>query len=180
MTSCRYLLTCAAVLALQACAAVTVGNSTIEVLDQETGITVTRLARPLELTVTEGRGPTGDPFGYLGVFQTNRMGARAEYLWIAVPVDGTLAGIPSIEIDGAPLALPGGTNSPDIANLKSPPYQPPAPWSQQFFFPIDASTTVRLASAARLAIQSQDNAGKWSFVTAPEAQAALASYLETR
>jgi hypothetical protein len=184
MTSCRRLLTrfavCLAVATLAGCAAPLATNRAIDVLDPETGITVTKLARPVEFTVTDGRGPTRDPFGYIGLFQTNRMGTRAEFLWLALPVEGTLAGNPVLSIDDTPVVLPEPTNDPALANLKTGPYAAPAPWSRQFYYSIDSSLAVRLASAARLTIQSEDTGGKWTFVASPDAQSALSLYIELR
>ncbi len=180
MTTCRLLLTIAAVWAVSACAVAPLPNTAVEQLDPETGITVTRLLRPVEFTVTDGRGPAGDPFGYLGVFQTNRMGARAEYLWIALPVEGEALSPPSIELDDVALELPPATNNPALANLKTSPYPTPAPWSRPHFYPIEPGVAERLAAAQRVAIRSADGGGQWTFVAAPEARSVLASYLELR
>jgi hypothetical protein len=184
MTSCRRLLTrfavCIAVGALAGCAAPLATNSAVDVLDAETGITVTKLARPVEFTVTEGRGPTRDPFAYIGLFQTNRMGTRAEFLWIALPIEGTMVGAPVLSIDDTPIVLPEATNDPSLANLKTGPYAAPAPWSRQFYYSIDSSLAVRLASAGRLSIRSEDTGGNWTFVASPAAQSALGSYIDLR
>lgn len=57
----------------------------LEALDEATGTSLTRLARPIELLTVEPRGPGADPFAYVAPFETNRMGQRRAFLWIAVP-----------------------------------------------------------------------------------------------
>jgi hypothetical protein len=180
MTTCRLLLTIVSAALLAACAVAPLPNTAMEQLDAATGITVTRLLRPVEFTVTEGRGPAGDPFGYLGVFRTNRMGTRAEYLWIALPVEGEATSAPSVELDGAALELPPATNNPELAKLKSSPYPTPAPWSRPHFYPSESGVVERLAAAQSVTIRSVDGGGPWTFHATPEARAALASYLELR
>jgi hypothetical protein len=180
MTSCRLLLTFASLALFAACAVAPPPNTAIEQLDPETGTTITRLLRPIEFNVTAGRGPAGDPFAYLGVFQTNRMGTRNEYLWIALPVEAALTSMPVVELDGAALELPPPTNNPDVAGLKSSPYSIPAPWSQPHFYPLASGVADRLATATQLAIRSTDGGGAWTFVANPDAPAALGSYLELR
>jgi hypothetical protein len=152
----------------------------MEVLDPETGITILRFGKPLEFTVTEGKGPTGDPFGYAGFFQTNRMGARAEYLWIAVPVDGTLTEGPVVEVDGAVLELANGANNPSVAALKSGPYASPAPWAVQFWYPVDAAIVDKLARATRITIRTRDSIGPWTFASQPDPLARVLTYQQTR
>jgi hypothetical protein len=71
-------------LMLSACVT-TPGNEPLESLDERTGTTMTALRRPLELVAVDARAAGADPFAYVGTFETNRMGRRASYLWLAVP-----------------------------------------------------------------------------------------------
>ncbi len=187
MTTCRRpgtfaygLVLLAATLTVSGCASLPQDQPVYEVLDQETGITIMRLGKPLEFTVGEGQGPTGDPFAYAGVFQTNRMGARAEFLWLAVPVDGTLASGPTLEIDGVAVTLASSTNNPSIAGLKSGPYTSPAPWARQFWYAVDAATIERLARATSMTIRTADTGGTWTFMPPVDARRRLMAYFETR
>ena len=70
--------------ALAGCASVP-ENAVSERLDERTGTTVTTMQKPIELVSTEPRGSNSDPFAYLAPFETNRMGRRELFLWIAVP-----------------------------------------------------------------------------------------------
>ena len=70
--------------ALAGCASVP-ENAVSERLDERTGTTVTTMQKPIELVSTEPRGSNSDPFAYLAPFETNRMGQRELFLWIAVP-----------------------------------------------------------------------------------------------
>ena len=151
-----------------------------QVLDEQTGTTVTRLAKPLELTVTVSPGPAKDPFAYLSPFQTNRMGQRADFVWLAVPADGALAAAPVIRADGEIVQLGKMSASPELAELKTAPYRTPAPWSQQFFAIAPDAAIAQLAAASRIEITSRDAGGEWHFILEGSALAALTSYAATR
>ncbi|MEZ5515807.1 MAG: hypothetical protein R3F58_18240 [Steroidobacteraceae bacterium] len=151
-----------------------------QMLDERTGITITRLGKPLEFTVTVPPGPAKDPFAYLSPFQTNRMGQRADFVWLAVPADGTLVEQPVVRVDGAAVRFGTMSPSPAVAELESGPYRAPAPWSQQFFVAADADTIAQLAGARRIEIATRDAGGEWSFVLEGDALSALTRYAETR
>ena len=55
----------------------------VEQLDPETGLTVARLGRPLELYRETFRKDTTERFAFLGPFETNQMGQRELFLWVA-------------------------------------------------------------------------------------------------
>ena len=134
--------------ALAACAE-TPSEPTSEMLDETTGVTVARLAQPIELLVDRGRGASGDPFAYLAPFETNRMGERALFLWTATPEDPSGAP-PVLLADGEPIALAPMMLSARDIGLSSAPYQRPAPWSVERLYRADRELLERLARAGRV------------------------------
>src|SRR5690242_2564977 len=71
---------------MTACASLPEDATVMEQLDEDTGLTVTRLGHPMELyRETFQRDPSGR-FAFLGPFETNQMGSRELYLWTALPV----------------------------------------------------------------------------------------------
>jgi hypothetical protein len=108
-----------------------------ERLDRETGTTLTRMPKPIELVATLHRGDGADPFAFVAPFVTNRMGAHSYFLWIASPGDRPIEGGPELYCDGAAVALGAGVPEP-TAELSARPYEQPAPWSSDRYFEIDA------------------------------------------
>jgi hypothetical protein len=142
----------AALFALGAGCASLPENAVAERLDERTGTTVTAMQRPVELVSTEPRGSNSDPFAYVAPFETNRMGARQLYLWVAAPDERGGAGVPVVLLGNEPLALrPLGTD-PRAAGLASFPYAAPAPWSAQQVYQIDEAALRSLAAAASIDI----------------------------
>lgn len=127
-------------------------NEAREQLDGRTGTTLTSLAAPLELVVTVPRGPRADPFAYLAPFETNRMGQRAMYLWLAVPDEAKSGLLPQVLIDGTSLPLQPGFAEPAAVGLDRWPYATPAPWSLVLVYALDAANLARLTDARRLEI----------------------------
>lgn len=119
-------------------------NSVQETLEESTGTSLTRLARPIELTTVEPRGPNADPFAYVAPFETNRMGQRRSFLWIAVPDERGEGGRPRLRIGGEEIAL-GEPLELRAAGLSAPPYARPAPWSAEFVFVLDDAALRALA-----------------------------------
>jgi len=150
------------------------------VLDERTGVTIARLEQPLELTVSASTGPANDPFAYLGPFQTNRMGERADYLWLAVPAAGTLAGSPIVRADGEVVRMGEMSAAPDAAHLERSPYKAPTPWSQQFVAVVESAAIEQLATARRIEIATRDAAGDWTFALQGDALSALRRYADGR
>ena len=88
------MLAAAASALLGACAALPDDAPVVEQLDTETGVTVARLGRPIELyRETFLQDPAGR-FAFLGPFETNQMGKRELFLWIAVPVEPVPDAVP--------------------------------------------------------------------------------------
>jgi hypothetical protein len=139
---------------LGGCAALPEDAPVVEQLDAETGATITRLGHPVELyrdtVVPHGLGR----FAFVAPFETNQMGTRELYLWIAVPVESPPdAEPPAMTADGKPLPLGKPANSADFAGLRSSPYKLPTPWSSAFYYKIDASIVTTLAEARDLGLQ---------------------------
>ena len=135
------------------CAALPEDASVMEQLDEETGLTVTRLGRPIELyRETFQRDPSGR-FAFLGPFETNQMGSRALYLWIALPVEIAAGTEPELELDGHQLALGAPSRDAGTAGMRRSPYKIPTQWSAMFYYKIDADVVGRLAAATTLSIR---------------------------
>lgn len=124
-----------------------------ERLDRDTGTTVMRLARPVELLATAPRARNLDPFAYLAPFETNRVGARRLFLWASMAGDS--AAMPSVHCGelAAPLEAPLAGGVPLDMGLSQLPYRAPAAWSAMHVIPIDTTWLECLASGARLEIE---------------------------
>ena len=144
----------AVLVTLAGCAAAPV-NAPQELLDETTGTTLTRLVAPVELTSIEPRGANADPFAYLAPFETNRMGERRLYLWLAIPDEQKRGAVPVLQIDGETLEV--GAPLPDVraAGLARWPYADPAPWSAVHVFELDATQLAALAGASELRLSEQ-------------------------
>lgn len=135
------------------CATVPDDSSVVEKLDSDTGLTVARLGRPLELYRETGAKDTSGKFAFFGPFETNQMGSRDLYLWIAIPSEiGENEPTPAIELDGKPLELGAGSRSADFAGLTKSPYKIPTPWSAMYYFKIDANLLAKIGAAGDIAI----------------------------
>jgi hypothetical protein len=147
---------CAGMMA--ACAALPEDATVMEQLDEETGLTVTRLGHPMELyRETFQRDPSGR-FAFLGPFETNQMGAREVYLWTALPVEIAAGTEPELELDGHRLVLGTPSRDANAAGLRRSPYKIPTPWSAMFYYKIDADVVAKLAAATTLSIRVTEQA----------------------
>ena len=148
-----------AVSLLSACAALPDDAPVVENLDPETGLTVARLGRPLELyNETSGRDAV-ERFSFLGPFETNQMGSRELFLWVAVPMENPAASAPpTVFIDGSALQLGEAGKSAEFAGLRQSPYRIPTPWIANYYFRIDADIVARLGAAVDLRIEAVDQA----------------------
>lgn len=171
----RNLVLAACAAALSACAPLP-AEPTAETVDERTGVTVARLARPIELIIAEGRGSLSDPFAYLAPFETNRMGERALYLWTAAPQEPTGASAPTLLADGEPFAVTPVSGAVSELGLSQAPYAAPAPWSIEHYYRIDRPLLERLGRARRveLIVPASDAASQRYVADA----AALAPLLE--
>lgn len=148
------LLLCAA---LAGCAA-RPANDVSELLDEATGTTLTRLETPVELTTTAPRGANSDPFAYIAPFETNRMGKRERWLWVAVPDERGDAGVPRLSVGGRELDL-GAPADRRSAGLPAAPYREPAPWSAQHVFRLDDAALAALATGGEWRLRVERRAG---------------------
>lgn len=147
------------------CAALPEDAPVIEQLDEETGLTITRLGRPMELyRETFQRDPSGR-FAFLAPFETNSMGTRDLYLWIALPVDVADGSTPDIELDGRGLALAPPGREPASAGLRKPPYRIPTPWTASFYYKVDRDLVTNLAQAKTLTIRVTEQTKEGTTIT---------------
>lgn len=150
----RLVLATASLALLYGCAAVPDDAPIVEKLDQDTGLTVARIGRPVEMYRDSFLKDVTGRFAFLGPFETNQMGARETFLWIAVPIE--LAEIddpPQVQVDGAPLELGTPGRSPEFAGLMRSPYKVPTPWSATFYYRVDPALLDRLGMAKSLTLQ---------------------------
>jgi hypothetical protein len=141
-------------LALCACAAVPNDSPVVEQLDSETGATVARLGRPIELFRETFVQDASGRFAFAGPFETNQMGTRETYLWVAVPIDSPAGSEPPVvEVDGKALALGTPGRAADFAGLRTSPYRIPTPWSSMYYYKIDAALVGTLGAARSVTIR---------------------------
>jgi hypothetical protein len=163
------------------CAALPDDAPVVEQLDTETGVTIARLGRPVELYRETFLQDPGGRFAFLGPFETNLMGKRELFLWIAVPTEPVGSAVPTIEVNGTALTLGEPGRSADFAGIHQSPYKIPTPWSAMFYFRIDESVVTRLGDASKLAIYALE-AGKTGtvktlFATGIEADTRLKEFV---
>jgi len=153
------------------------GQVTRELLDDRTGTTLKRLPKPVELLRAETTGAAGDPFAYFGPFQTNRMGAYALYLWVAVPVpDESHVGVSAIVCEGKTITLVPITGALADLGLSSAPYAPPAPWSRISYYALSYEDLQCLQHASRAVLTlNAGTAGEEHFQTTKGALSSLVS-----
>jgi hypothetical protein len=141
-----------------ACAALPDDATVVEKLESETGVTITRLGHPIELyRETFLKDPAGR-FAFLGPFETNQMGQRDLFLWIAVPIEPVADSVPVVEINSVEVALGTPGKAADFAGINKSPYKIPTPWSAMFYFKIDADLVARFGKATKLTIRMLETA----------------------
>jgi hypothetical protein len=155
----RHVLATFAAMLLVSCAALPDDAPVVENLDPDSGVTIARLGHPLELYRETTSKNAADRFAFLGPFETNQMGRRVLYLWIALPMENAGGSpTPSVLVDGAPLTLADSGTTAEFAGLHQPPYKIPTPWMANFYFRIDADIVARLGAARELRIEAVDQA----------------------
>ncbi len=139
---------------LAGCASLPDDAPVVDQLDEQTGLTIARLGRPLELYVETPRADPGSRFGFLGPFTTNQMGTRQSFLWVALPVE-PVANPPkaTVTVNGTALPLADAAHAPDFAGLAKPPYKISTPWFAAYYFRIDAATIQTLGQANDVTVQ---------------------------
>jgi hypothetical protein len=142
-----------AALAVTSCATPPDDQPVVESLDTETGVTVARLDQPIELYRESFLQDAMGRFAFLGPFETNQMGERELYLWIALPVEiSENSYLPQVEVNGTALALGAPARDTDFAGLRKSPYKIPTPWSAMYYYKVDRDLVARLGQASDLVI----------------------------
>ena len=149
----RFVVVAVASSLMGACAALPTDAPVVEQLDTETGTTVTRLGKPVEVYRESFlQEPTGR-FAFIAPFETNLMGKRELFVWLAVPIEPVADSVPVIEVNGSALTLGAPGRSADFATLHKSPYKIPTPWSAMYYFKVDDTIVARLAEATDIAIR---------------------------
>jgi hypothetical protein len=139
---------------LGGCASLPDDAAVLDQLDEQTGLTIARLGHPLELYVEAPRSDPASRFGFFGPFETNQMGQRQPYLWLALPVEPA-ADPPkaTVTVNGNTLALAEVGHAPDFAGLARPPYKISTPWFAMYYFRIDAAMVQTIGQANEIAVE---------------------------
>ena len=146
----------AVVLALTACAS----KGVVERLDPDTATTFTTLNKPVELVAQSLHTSSGDPFAFIGPFETDRMGNRAQYLWMSAPGVEHAKVEPQLLCDGQPLTLSPIDSDVTQIGLSHPPYEKPAPWSVQWYFQLPPDTLRCLTEARKVTLETHADNGQ--------------------
>lgn len=138
-----------------------------ETLDPGTGTTTSVLTRPIELQPEDRRGAFGASFAFLAPFETNRMGERTLYLWVAATEGDTPLVNSEVECDAQPIEAVPISGEPAELGLTRAPYVAPVPWSTQWYFRVSRSALECLANARHIAIVTRDANGERQRFSAP-------------
>jgi len=153
MRSTRFTLIAAAAALLGGCAALPDDAPIVEQLDTETGTTVTRLGHPVELYRETFLQESAGRFGFIGPFETNLMGQRELFVWLAVPIEPMPDAVPTIEVNGTALTLGVPGRTADFAGLHKSPYKIPTPWSATYYFKVDEAVIAQLGEATAVSVR---------------------------
>jgi hypothetical protein len=132
----------------------------VDRLDPDTATTVTVLKRPVELVADSLHSAGGDPFAFIAPFETDRMGNRAQYLWMSAPGVENAKIEPQLTCDGQTLKLSPVEGDIGHLGLAHPPYEKPAPWSLQWYFQLPPETLRCLADAQRVTLETRADTGQ--------------------
>jgi hypothetical protein len=144
---------------LSACAS-TPSQPVVERLDPDTATTLIALKKPVQLVAETLHVTGGDPFAFLGPFETDRMGDRKQYLWVSAPGAENATIEPRLLCDGQPLSLsPADANLAHLG-LSKVPYEKPAPWSVEWYFQLPPETLKCLADARSVTLEAHASTGQ--------------------
>jgi hypothetical protein len=162
----------AAALVLQAGCADQGPSEAFERLDQDTGVTLTRMGDALEFYVAEpGAGATASSFAFLGAIEVNRMGERRLLLWISTIASGEDAAAAEASAGRPPAPrVRVLTDSEEFEprlvaatyqelGLSQSPYRSRAGWARDGYFDVTLEQLRRMRDAERLALTVDDAAG---------------------
>ena len=176
----RFVLVAAASTLLGACAALPDDASVVEQLESESGTTVTRLGRPIELYRETFQTDPAGRFAFIAPFETNLMGKRELFVWLAVPVEPVPDSVPVVEVNGTVVSLGSPGRSADFATLHKSPYKIPTPWSAMYYFKVDETIVARFGEATGIAVRvlevGKDGPIKTLFAARFEADARLRDF----
>jgi hypothetical protein len=145
--------------ALGACSS-TPPQPVVDQLDPDTATTVTVLKKPVELVAESLHSVGGDPFAFIAPFETDRMGNRAQYLWMSAPGVENAKIEPQLTCDGQTLNLSPVEGDIGRLGLAHPPYAKPAPWSLQWYFQLPPETLRCLEDAQRVTLETRADTGQ--------------------
>ena len=138
---------------LGACAALPDDAPVVEQLDSETGTTITRLGHPIEVYRESFVQEPAGRFAFIAPFETNLMGKRELFVWVAVPIEPVADSVPVVEVNGSVLNLGTPGRSADYATPHTSPYKIPTPWSAMYYFKVDQAIVDQLAQASNINIR---------------------------
>jgi hypothetical protein len=138
---------------LGGCAALPDDAPVVEQLDSETGTTVTRLGHPVEVYRESFVQEPAGRFAFIAPFETNLMGKRELFVWVAVPVEPVADSVPTVEVNGSALGLGTPGRNADFATLHTSPYKIPTPWSAMYYFKVDEAIVTQLGQASNITIR---------------------------
>jgi len=146
--------------ALVAACATTPSQPIVDRLDPDTATTVTVLRKPVELVAENLHNVGSDPFAFIAPFETDRMGSRAQYLWMSAPGVENATVEPQLMCDGRTLTLAPIDADMKRLGLSQAPYEKPAPWSVQWYFQLPPDILKCLADAQRVTLETHASTGQ--------------------
>jgi hypothetical protein len=144
---------------LSSCAALPDDAPVVEQLDEQTGVTVARLGRPIELYRENFRADaTGERFAFFAPFETNNMGDRVPFLLIGLPEERSPSQAPpAVLVNGVAVNLEDPGLGADFAGLRASPYKIPTPWVQMYYYRLDAGLLAQLGEARNLRVEIMED-----------------------
>ncbi len=171
-------------LGLAACAA-TGASQPIERLDEDTGVTVASLQKPIEFVESGVLALNKHAsFAYLGPVEWDRMGAISYGLWLHV-APGNDTPVSEIAAPGAVVLQLDGESVP-LATMPAPklgrePYSPLVSWGQTAMFGVTVPQLRRLAQGKQLSLRFRGNDGaSVEFLSTTSATADFAAFVQSR
>jgi hypothetical protein len=180
----RHLIFAPILLGLAACAA-TGASKPVERLDEDTGVTVGSLQKPIEFVQIGVLALNKHAsFAYLGPVEWDRMGAISYGLWLHVapgndrPVAEIVTpGTVDLLLDGQPLVLA----TMPAPKLGQEPYTPAVPWGQTAVFGVTVPQLRQLAQAKQLILRFRGVDGTpVDFLPSAATTADFASFLQAQ
>jgi hypothetical protein len=157
-----------------------------ESLDEQTGVTVGSLEKPLQLVQNAQSGVILNPhvsLAYLGPVEWDKMGAITYELWVHLAPandwqfdDIKAPGTVVLALDDG--ALPLKLTQPPAQAREA--YRPIASWGQTAYFELDLATLKRMAASPNIQLDFKAAGTRVRFAAAPDARETLTRYLHAR